>query len=794
MSDSNFVQSSFLGGEKSAYAQGHIDKPEYRASMNVCRNGYPIEEGAWLRRSGTRHVDTTRNGAPGRIIPFAFKQVLPYYMEFTDGHMRFISTLSAALPIRVVPGVDVTTPYTLGAWQTLRNVQAETRSILLHGSFQPRAVDVVTFPTASAYATFALSAISFIDGPYLDPPTGGSTLTPSAKTGTVTLTASSIAEINGGIGFQATDVGRLVRLLSEPTLWSVATAYVVGDSVIFNGAYFTCLVANTGQEPDIAIAYWAINTSAATWSWGTIATRISGTQVTLTIQGAALLYTAAIKTWRLGVYSDTTGWPTCGVYYEGRLWLSGAVPNRVDASKVNAILDMTPTAPDGTVADNNAINYIFDATDVNSIYWMIGDAIGIICGTEGGEWIVRASQLSDPITPTSIQAHRVTTYGSENIEPQHCQLAIAFVQRYGRALLEYFPDVFSGKYSAPTLNDDAKHLSKPGLAEIRYQQELVPMIWARCNDGSLIGATYERESLMSSQGPKFCAWHRHDLGSGRKVESIAVGPSPGGDMDHLVMVTNDVNSGVRHIEIMQNIFEVNTDIKFGWFLDDAIVPTSGTVSKAAGVTTMTLNGLAHLAGSTISVWAGGIDCGNFVVTTAGTVAVPVDVSAAALLQTNYLDSISSTTAYGTVGVALTLDATVHGLDNSIRTPKVLTVPIICGFTYTSQGQILRPDAMEQVRSPTGPGPAKPRRNHQYGMLLSGTQGISVGTDFVSTLHAAQFRNKRGDAYNLLQLFNGIYWDTIDDNYSFDGMIAWQISRPYPAALVWITGFMNTQDR
>src|SRR5258708_4210879 len=59
--------------------------------MDVCRNGFPIEEGAWARRSGTRFAQTTLNGLPGRVISFAFEQASPYVMEFTDGKLRMFA-------------------------------------------------------------------------------------------------------------------------------------------------------------------------------------------------------------------------------------------------------------------------------------------------------------------------------------------------------------------------------------------------------------------------------------------------------------------------------------------------------------------------------------------------------------------------------------------------------------------------------------------------------------------------------------------------------------------------------
>src|SRR5215472_2733268 len=57
--------------------------------MNRCRNSFPNEQGAWVRRSGTMFLGTTRGAVPGRVLPFQFRAALPYTMELTDGWLRF---------------------------------------------------------------------------------------------------------------------------------------------------------------------------------------------------------------------------------------------------------------------------------------------------------------------------------------------------------------------------------------------------------------------------------------------------------------------------------------------------------------------------------------------------------------------------------------------------------------------------------------------------------------------------------------------------------------------------------
>jgi hypothetical protein len=475
------------------------------------------------------------------------------------------------------------------------------------------------------------------------------------------------------------------------------------------------------------------------------------------------------------VYSGTTGYPTCGVYFQGRLWLSGAIDNRVDASRPNVIFDMAPTEADGSVFDNNAISYIFNSDDVNPIFWMIGQNAGIVAGTQAGEWLIVAP-TPGPITPTNIHASHDTHYGSSNIEPQATQLTISFVQRFNQTVLEFFPDALSGKYIAPSLTERAKHLTTSGVQEIRFQQELISILWARMADGSLAGATYERDSLYSSQPAKFVGWHRHDFSNGNLVESMCVGPSVDGSIDTLAMV-QEIDD-LRHVEFMQSIFNVDAQgIQDGWFVDDGLVPTGGVISGK----TLTFYGLWSLNGSTCAVTCGGVDLGDFLISS-GSVTVPIDESPNDLFTTTYLQSISATTAYGSLATYIDGPA------------GRLVVPAVVGFSFTSQGQILRPDTQDQSRSQLGIGLSRKRRIAQFGALLHLTQGISFGTDF-NHLRAAQLTSSGGQIdLTRLQLFSGVYWQTLDDTYGFDSMICWQIDRPYPGTVVSIGGMMNMSDR
>lgn len=761
MPDASFLQTSFLGGEWSPYAQGRADNDRYRTGMNVCRNAIPVKEGGATRRPGTRMAGTTRSGNVGVLRNFDFEQSHPYSLELTNAHMRFFSganlvvsadderdvvSISGATPaeITVAPNhtlvtgdqvrfklehpelgaegvnpllgrdlevtvtgvdsftvkdaltaeeidgstldlgthillmekiVDVVTPYTQAILQEINTVQDQEHLLLLHPTVKPYLLESTTAETADSYAVFSFGAADILDGPYYDPVSDGAVVSPSGTSGSITLTISG-----GTTRWATTDVGRHVRLFSEPADWSNVTAYAAGDQVKYKDAYYSALRATTGDPPDTSVEDWAVDTTAAVWTWAQITAVTSATVATATIRGDALPRTLICRTWRLGLYSDTTGWPTCGVYHENRLWLSGTVGNRIDGSKTGDLLNFAPTAADGTVADDNACQYVFAATDVNKVFWMVSDEKGIVCGTQAGEWVVRSSQQDDPLTPTSVQARRVTQEGCANVQAVRCGLAIAFVQRWQKSVFEFLTTDVRG-YSARSLSGMGKHLTaKTGVAELAYQKELAPILWARTNGGELIGCTYQRSSPFANEEPDFAGWHRHDLGNSYSIVSIQTGPSFGGNLDALSMVAKDPTNSAHYVFVMTDIFEEENGIADAYFVDQGVGPAAWRLVGSD----LTLYGLWLLEGKTVDVFVGGVDLGQMTVAD-GKLTITIG-AAGSLLTMDWLNDL--TTADNFRGFGLNVITTPAGLANPPSVDAINNVTPARGqtgaFSYTRQ--------------------------------------------------------------------------------------------------------------
>lgn len=755
---SSNVQTSFRGGEWSPYAQGRAELEPYRTAMNVCVNGIPIEQGAWIRRPGTLYAATTRNGVAGVLRSFHFTQGSPYTIEFTPGWMRFfagyslvteppvgVTAMNTADPAQIITAAAVTwltndeiilntptgimpvgafpvfhrvwkvtkidtthftlsdpitgagldgstitgggglqaarvtsiaTPYTNVNLQSIRLVQGNSGNgttpiaLLLQPSVVPGSLTAGNLNTAG-FQTFTYNNnVPFYDGPYFDPPSAadGSFLVPTMVSPLHwTFAASALTWINSGQGFLSTDVGRLIRIFSEPPLWAKATNYAIGALVKYQDTYWEAQSAGSGNTPGAAVAgavtpQWWPDPTAAAFTWGTITAVNSTSNISVTLQAADpnLVYaggdlqngTDNVYIWQLGLFSQTTGYPAGGCFAGGRFYTYGSVPNRFDGSYANSSigpLDYSPTDIYGNVTDAHAVDEVAEADDANPIFWMVPINNGIAVGTQDGEFHLTDGENGSSITPTSIICKRKTKYKSANIEARWTGMALAFVQSFQRNVMEYTSDIYGQKLNGFNLSEYSRHMTSPLLEELAYQYELNPTIWARLGDGNFIGCSYKRNSIpFGYQPPDYYGWARHKLGSKRSVLSIQAGPAPDGINDTLGMLTQDPSTAICYVEFLTKNFDENDTELTAYFLDAGGAP-SGAAYIPGPPAVIRLYGLQYIAGKTISVWAAGLDLGDFTVSASGTIDLPVDV-AGSLFTTALLESLTvAGTTYGIFG-------------------------------------------------------------------------------------------------------------------------------------------------
>lgn len=293
---------------------------------------------------------------------------------------------------------------------------------------------------------------------------------------------------------------------------------------------------------------------------------------------------------------DGNGYPSCGAFYEERLFLGGvpAFPQTVLGSVTGGYEDHTPGSDPA-----DAVQFSFAGKEANIIKWMEEGKV-LIVGTTGGEWRVGSTSLDEPITPSNIFVKRQTTHGSNEVAPVTIGQAILFLQKTGRKVRELVYSFEADGYVAPDMTLLAEHISVGGIKSMAYQQEPFSTLWCVRNDGSLIALTYLREQEV-------VGWHSHVIGgTDTEVESVAVIPgsvtSDAAD-EVWIIVKRTINGATkRYVEMI----EQNFDIDSGDTISDAFFVDSGKTDPDTTTLKTTISGLSHLEGEAVSVLADGI--------------------------------------------------------------------------------------------------------------------------------------------------------------------------------------------
>lgn len=374
----------------------------------------------------------------------------------------------------------------------------------------------------------------------------------------MTVTASSTTGINNGQGFLATDVGRAIRMKA----------------------------------------------SDGSWRYLKITARADATHVTASLKGEPFPNLYACKEWRLGAWSNTTGFPNTGSFHQDRLWAGGssANPDFLAGSTVGDYENMSPTADDGTVLDTNAIAVRLNARRLSRIKWLRGVKEGLLAGTGSQEFILRMPSGSDKnLTPNgSLRADPISARGSSDTPPVGVDNQILFVHRAGRTLRELAYSYDIDNYKSPSMSLLSSHIGVSPFKYLAYAAEPFSIVWVLREDGALAGLTYNRDENT-------VGWHRHNLSDGI-IESIAVLPSVDTKQDVLWLVVRRSINGTdeRYIEKLNKFWDFGLDISDAFFVDSGL--------RYEGAPIQDVYGLSHLEGETIYGLADATPVGPFVVT------------------------------------------------------------------------------------------------------------------------------------------------------------------------------------
>lgn len=474
------------------------------------------------------------------------------------------------------------------------------------------------------------------DGPFLIENTADTTLTASAITGDITLTASGAA--TNGV-FKSTHVGALFRLSSVgQTVTSSFTAqnqftnsirvtgtgaarafsivitgtftatvtlqYSVDDTTWYDRTTYTVPTSTSLTDGlDNQIIYYRLGVktgdytsgtavSSLTFSAGSITgvVRVTG-YTSPTVVSAEVLKdlggTTATNVWAEGAWSDYRGWPSAVTILDGRLWWAGK--DRFWGSITDAYSSFDPDYE----GDAGPISRSIGFGPVDVINWLL-PMDRLVAGTAGSELTCRSSALDEPLTPTNFTPKESSTQGTADIQAIKVDDKVLFVQRCGTRLFELSPTSGNGNYTPEDLSAINPDACSPGVVYVAVQRQPDTRIHLVLSDGSVAVLVFDKaENLI--------CWV--EVESDGVIEDVAV--LPGEEEDTVYYVVKRTIGGVdyRYLE--------------KWALESeargaAINKIADSFVYAAAASN-TITGLSHLEGETVVAWGGGEDLGSFTV-------------------------------------------------------------------------------------------------------------------------------------------------------------------------------------
>jgi hypothetical protein len=372
------------------------------------------------------------------------------------------------------------------------------------------------------------------------------------------LVADSIIGINDGAGFQATDVGRSIRLQG----------------------------------------------SDGNWRWARIVSYVDGATVTIRLYGHALPDLSPISNWRFGALGGDTNASAVAIYEE-RMALASKFSMYLSKS-----FDLNRFSPgeedDAGLSFTNA-----GGGQANDIVW-IADGDGyLLMATTGGVRALSGSGIDEALTPSSFKNRRSRTHGAAKIAPVDAGSSFLYVTRSRRTIAELTMNQY-GRFSSEDIGTISEHLPKQGVNAIAYQENPDPVLWFTTDPGELCGYTHQPSQEVRGM-------YHFRTGEGRyetantttadRFESVCVTPGQDGENDDVWVVVQRTIGGVtkRFIELLTAPLE-GPIINDGSANPYRAVNVMDSFTLDCGLTydgaaTGTVTGLSHLEGETVSVLA-----------------------------------------------------------------------------------------------------------------------------------------------------------------------------------------------
>ena len=444
------IQSNFSTGELDPLLRSRVDLQGYANALAKATNVLIQPQGGLARRPGTKHIlelpSAAANGV--RLVPFQFSVSDSYMLAFTNQRMYVIKNGAVITNINGTGNNYLSiTSLTSAILSEMCWTQSADTLIIVHPDLQP-----VKLVRGGTDASWTASTITFDSIPkyafsltFTNP---AATLTPSAVSGNITLTASAAVfnsgHVNQYINVSPQGRARIIQYVST-TVVNVITEYP-----FFN------------------------TTAVASGNW-------------------------EIESGYEDVWSSGKGWPRSVTFHEGRLFFGGSKsrPSTIWGSKIGLFFEFLPTEN----LDDDAVEATLDTNELNVITDIISSRDFQVF-TTGGEFYV-PQQGTDPITPLTFTFKNVSRNGIKpGTRVQSVESGSVYIQRTGKSLNEFVFSDTQLTYITQRISLLAGHLLKGpqriALRRASSTEEADLLLMTNTNDGSLAVFSIMRSQQITS--------------------------------------------------------------------------------------------------------------------------------------------------------------------------------------------------------------------------------------------------------------------------------------------------------
>ena len=446
---------NFSTGELDPLLRARVDNPAYNNALAKATNVLIQPQGGLRRRPGTKHIFELPNASAGassagngvRLVSFQFSVTDSYMLCFTHNRMHVIKNGAIVTNINGTGNSYLTTAITSTMVDDMCWTQSADTLIVVHPDLQP--VKIVRGASDSLWTATTIAFESIPKYAYALTATNPvATLTPSAVSGNITLTASAAV-------FSGANVNQYVNVTTQGRARVVEFVSTTEVKAITEYPFFDTSVVASGN--------WELEAGY------------------------------------VDVWSAAKGWPNSVSFHEGRLYFGGSKsrPSTIWGSKIGLFFDFVPTES----LDDDAVEATLDTSDLNVITDIISSRDFQVF-TTGGEFYIPQTG-TDPVTPLTFTFKNVSRNGIKpGTRVQSVESGSIYIQRQGKSLNEFVFSDTQLTYITQRISLLSGHLLKGpqriALRRASSTEEADLLLMTNTDDGSMAVFSIMRSQQVTS--------------------------------------------------------------------------------------------------------------------------------------------------------------------------------------------------------------------------------------------------------------------------------------------------------